>query len=118
MLVTQFDERFLAKDVEDRFFKKGYVRSLVMRLYKGPTLLNTFWNQTLDDLRTGNFTNATSFNDDELEKGVLPGQPIEPAFDPTPDGVPRGQMVDPEVYTTMAHIEVQFKTPKVRFYFW
>ena len=105
----QFDERFLEKDVEDRFFKKGYVRSLVMRLYKGPTHLNPFWNQTLADLRNGNYTNATSF--DELETGILPGQAIEPAFDPTPEGVPRGLMTDPEVFTTMAHIEVQFKTP-------
>ena len=80
-----------------------------MRLYKGPTLLNDLWNQTLADLRHDNITNATNF--DELEDGVLPGPPIEAMFDPTPVSVPRGLMED-QVYSTMAQIEVQFATPK------
>ena len=53
----------MRKEVEDRFFDKGYVRSLVMRLYQGPTLLNDVWNQTLVDLRDENRTNATNFNE-------------------------------------------------------
>ena len=54
----KFDTKFLG---DEYFFNRGYVRTIVMRFFKGATVLNSEWSQMLGELK--NTTNAASFNE-------------------------------------------------------
>jgi hypothetical protein len=87
---------------EPLFFNGGFVRSIVMRFFKGNTLLNPKWTDLIK--QASNSTNGTNFTSlDNFPEGIMVGSPIlkeiMPPFEPGMIGVS-----DDQYFSTMVEV--------------